>query len=206
MAEYFTAFAAECGVSVRRAVRASAQRADEPDDKFNMAVMGLRLAARSNGVARLHGAVSREMFQGLWPDLAVDEVPIGSITNGVHGRTWVSARVDALLTRVVGEDWPGADAERWARVRDVDPLEAWATLNDGRDELVRLARQRLGDDVLDPTRPDRRLRPPLRHLQAGDAAALRPGSTRASCCTTPSGRCSSCSPGRPTPPTRPARS
>ena len=54
-----------------------------------MAVMGLRLAARSNGVATLHGAVSREMFQGLWPDLAVDEVPIGSITNGVHGRTWV---------------------------------------------------------------------------------------------------------------------
>ena len=56
-----------------------------------MAVMGLRLAARSNGVAKLHGAVSRAMFQGLWPDLAVDEVPIGAITNGVHGRTWVSA-------------------------------------------------------------------------------------------------------------------
>ena len=91
------------------------------------------------------------MFNGLWPDLAVDDVPIGSITNGVHGRTWVSARVDALLTRVVGEDWPGADATRWARVRDVDPLEAWTALNDGRDELVRLARQRLGEDVLDPT-------------------------------------------------------
>ena len=54
------------------------------------------------------------MFQALWPDLRDDEVPIGSITNGVHGRTWASARVDALLTRVVGEDWPGADAERWA--------------------------------------------------------------------------------------------
>ena len=86
-----------------------------------MAVMGLRLAARSNGVAKLHGAVSREMFQPLWPDLPVDEVPIGSITNGVHGRTWASPRVDALLTRVVGEDWPGADAERWGRVRGVDP-------------------------------------------------------------------------------------
>ena len=171
-----------------------------------MAVMGLRLAARSNGVARLHGAVSRRMFHGLWPDLAVDEVPIGSITNGVHGRTWVSARVDALLTRVVGEDWPGADAERWARVRDVDPLEAWATLNDGRDELVRLARQRLGEDVLDPTVADRRLRPPLRHLQAGDAAALRPGAALRAAARSPTGRCSSCSPARRTPPTRRARS
>ena len=66
-----------------------------------MAVMGLRLAARSNGVAKLHGAVSREMFQGLWPELAVDEVPIGSVTNGVHGRTWVSAarRRPALARR-----------------------------------------------------------------------------------------------------------
>jgi starch phosphorylase len=115
-----------------------------------MAVMGLRLAARSNGVASLHGKVSREMFQPLWPDLSVDEVPIGSITNGVHGRSWVSPRVDALLTRVVGGDWDGADAERWRRVRGVDPTEAWATMNDGREELVRLARAKLGGEVLDP--------------------------------------------------------
>ncbi len=151
LAQYFTDFAAELGVTFDQLFQLG-HRADEPDEKFNMAVMGLRLAARSNGVARLHGAVSRRMFQGLWPGLSVDEVPIGSITNGVHGRTWVSPRVDALLTRVVGEEWPGADAERWARVREVDPLEAWATLNDGRDELVRLARQRLGSDVLNPRR------------------------------------------------------
>jgi starch phosphorylase len=148
MEEYFTSFAKELGVTFDE-LFAIGERQDEPDGKFNMAVMGLRLAARSNGVAKLHGAVSREMFQGLWPDLAVDEVPIGSITNGVHGRTWVSARVDALLSRVVGEDWHGADAARWARILDVDPMEAWSTLNDGRDELVRLARQRLGEDVLD---------------------------------------------------------
>ena len=78
------------------------------------------MAARSNGVSRLHGATSRELFHRLWPDLSVDEVPIGSITNGVHGRTWVSPRVDALLTRVVGDDWPGADAERWARVGEIE--------------------------------------------------------------------------------------
>ena len=148
MEDYFTSFAKELGVSFDE-LFAIGERADEPDEKFNMAVMGLRLAARSNGVAKLHGAVSREMFQGLWPDLAVDEVPIGSITNGVHGRTWVSARVDALLSRVVGEDWHGADRERWSRILEVDPMEAWSTLNDGRDELVRLARQRLGEDVLD---------------------------------------------------------
>jgi starch phosphorylase len=151
MDRYFTGFAAECGVSLDELL-AIGQPPGGAEDEFNMAVMGLRLAGRSNGVAQLHGAVSRRMFRGLWPELGADEVPIGSITNGVHGRTWVSARVDALLTRVVGEDWPGADAERWARAGDTDPLEVWAALNDGRAELVRLARQRLGADVLDPRR------------------------------------------------------
>ena len=151
LADYFADFAKECGVTFDELFDLG-RRADEPDDKFNMAVMGLRLAARSNGVARLHGAVSRRMFNGLWPDLAVDDVPIGSITNGVHARTWASARVDALLTRVVGEDWPrcrrdemGAGPRRRRRSR------RGPRSNDGRDELVRLARQRLGEDVLDPT-------------------------------------------------------
>ena len=150
MEDYFTSFAKELDVTFDE-LFAIGEREDEPDGTFNMAVMGLRLAARSNGVAELHGAVSREMFHGLWPDLDVDDVPIGSITNGVHGRTWVSARVDALLSRVVGEDWPAADAGRWSRIVEVDPLDAWSTLNDGRDELVRLARRRLGEDVLDPS-------------------------------------------------------
>ncbi|NLA29285.1 MAG: glycosyltransferase family 1 protein, partial [Propionibacterium sp.] len=56
---------------------------------FNMAVMGLRLSQRANGVSRLHGEVSRQMFQQLWPGFDVTEVPIGSVTNGVHGYTWI---------------------------------------------------------------------------------------------------------------------
>ena len=57
--------------------------------KFNMAVMGLRLAQRANGVAKLHGAVSRSMFQGLWQGFDADEVPISSVTNGVHVPSWI---------------------------------------------------------------------------------------------------------------------
>ena len=63
---------------------------------FNMAVMGLRLAQRANGVSRLHGVVSREMFDGLWPGFDDAEVPITSITNGVHGPTWVDRQVFEL--------------------------------------------------------------------------------------------------------------
>jgi len=64
---------------------------------FNMAVMGMRLAQRVNGVSLLHGEVSRQMFSGLWPGFDTSEVPIGSVTNGVHTPTWVAPEVLFLL-------------------------------------------------------------------------------------------------------------
>ncbi len=150
--KYFTAFAGECGVTIDELFalgRHPATPADEPA-KFNMAVMGLRLAARSNGVSALHGAVSRNMFNALWPDLTDTEVPIGSITNGVHGRSWTSIRVDKLLSRAVGDDWATAATDRWSAVRDLDPAEVWDTIMAGRRGLVRFVRSRLGGGVLNP--------------------------------------------------------
>ena len=71
--------------------------AEEHPGMFNMAHMGLRLAQRANGVSQLHGAVSRSMFRGLWPQFDIDEVPIGSVTNGVHGPTWAAREIASLL-------------------------------------------------------------------------------------------------------------
>ncbi|WP_116999554.1 alpha-glucan family phosphorylase [Desertimonas flava] len=151
---YFSGFAEECGVSIDElfAIGESPDEADvaDEDKKFNMAVMGLRLAARSNGVAELHGTVSQAMFHGLWPGVDTEEVPIGSITNGVHGRSWTSLRVDALLSRAIGDDWSSAGADRWANVRDMDPAEIWDTMVAGRRGLVRFVRGLLGGGVLNP--------------------------------------------------------
>ncbi len=77
-------------------------------DVFNMAVMGMRLAQRVNGVSKLHGQVSREMFAGLWPGFDTREVPITSVTNGVHTPTWVAQEV-LSLTGPAG-DWEQAAA------------------------------------------------------------------------------------------------
>ncbi|MDQ3824909.1 MAG: alpha-glucan family phosphorylase, partial [Actinomycetota bacterium] len=82
------------GVDVGRVL---ALGADENPGMFNMAHMGLRLAQRANGVSQLHGAVSRAMFRGLWPQFDVDEVPIGSVTNGVHGPTWTAREISGLI-------------------------------------------------------------------------------------------------------------
>ncbi|MGE0140313.1 MAG: alpha-glucan family phosphorylase, partial [Ilumatobacteraceae bacterium] len=150
MERYFTGFAAECGVSFDT-LMSLGRRDDEPDEtRFNMAVMGLRLGGRSNGVAQLHGAVSREMFGGLWPDIPVDEVPIRAITNGVHAHTWVSDPIDALLRSSVGGVWDGADDATWKGVEGLAAADIWAARRVGRAELVEFVRSRLGDALLDP--------------------------------------------------------
>jgi len=115
---------------------------------FNMAVMGLRLAQRANGVSRLHGAVSRGMFRGLWPGFDEDEVPIGSITNGVHSGTWIDPQVLELGERHLGRD-AIASGTAWDRVDRVPTAEIWATKRRLREQLVENARARLRASMRD---------------------------------------------------------
>ncbi|MFE6663817.1 alpha-glucan family phosphorylase [Streptomyces sp. NPDC057697] len=104
---------------------------------FNMAVMGLRLAQRANGVSTLHGSVSREMFAGLWPGFDAAEVPITSVTNGVHAPTWVAPEVFALRGRYGGT--PG----RWDSADRVPARELWELRRTLRGQLVTEVRERL---------------------------------------------------------------
>ena len=94
---YFAADAAGGTLPLERVLALGAETYPGGDPHvFNMAVMGMRLAQRVNGVSVLHGEVSREMFAGLWPGFDTSEVPIGSITNGVHAPTWVARKVSEL--------------------------------------------------------------------------------------------------------------
>src|SRR5690606_5523836 len=112
-------------------------------ETFNMAVMSLRLSGSTNGVARLHGAVSRRMFADVWPDVPVEEVPIGSVTNGVHAPSWTSREVSDVFERHVGAAWVEADSQRWAGILDVSDRELWAVRRTHRERLVAYARRRL---------------------------------------------------------------
>ena len=146
---YFGGWAAECGITVDELMaighRPGGTEAEvaEAEDRFNMAVMGLRLAGRSNAVSKLHGAVSREMFADLWPDLPDDEVPITSVTNGVHAGTWVSADMTDLLSRHVLPEWDEADADSWARVWSTPDDELWRVKDQARSRLVAFVRERM---------------------------------------------------------------
>ncbi len=108
---------------------------------FNMAVMGLRLAQRANGVAKLHGVVSREMFSGLWPGFDHSEVPITSVTNGVHVPSWVDPRMSELAGTQFGSE-AGAPG-RWDVAYNVSDEEIWALRRELRVSLVDDVRKRL---------------------------------------------------------------
>ncbi|MET7941495.1 glycosyltransferase family 1 protein [Streptomyces sp. NPDC005302] len=115
---------------------------------FNMAVMGLRLGQRANGVSLLHGQVSREMFSGLWPGFDPEEVPITSVTNGVHAPTWVAPEVFRLGARQIGaprtEDaLTVGGSDRWDAVAEIADQEIWDLRRVLREKLVLEVRERL---------------------------------------------------------------
>ncbi|MDR2517990.1 MAG: alpha-glucan family phosphorylase [Spirochaetaceae bacterium] len=118
--------------------------ADE-GETFCMTVLAIKMAAYANGVAKLHGLVSREMWKDLWPGLPLDEVPIGHVTNGVHSRTWVSNNMIELLDRYFGprfEDEP-TSLEVWDRMDRISDEELWRTHERRRERLVAFARERI---------------------------------------------------------------
>ena len=132
------------GVSLDRII---AFGVDDDPSKFNMAHMGLRLAQRANGVSLLHGRVSREMFNELWPGFDPAEVPIGSITNGVHAPTWAAPQWLELGRELSGGDLPSAPAvwepALWERLQQVDPGHLWWIRSQLREGLVNDVRARL---------------------------------------------------------------
>ena len=127
------------GVPVDRVLELGAE---EDPGVFNMAHMGLRMAQRRNGVAQLHGIVSRGMFSGLWPGFDTAEVPISSITNGVHAPTWVAREVFELAEREIGSALT-AEAQGWEGIAEVPGTSIWATRRVLRERLVQEVRRRL---------------------------------------------------------------
>ena len=143
--QYFGGNSPTPGVPAERILALGAEDFEGGDTAvFNMAVMGFRLAQRANGVSQLHGHVSRGMFNGLWSGFDEADVPIGSITNGVHAPTWVAREVFDLATNS-GADVESNSPEVWDVVDKVPAGDIWSTKRLLRQRLVEDARRRLRD-------------------------------------------------------------
>ncbi len=146
--QYFGSRSSVPGVPVERILKLGAEDYTGGDSGvFNMAVMGFRLSQRANGVSLLHGHVSRGMFNGLWPAFDEAEVPITSITNGVHAPTWVAREVFELANKA-GADTDSDTADVWNVVDRIPSADLWSTKRDLRARLVQDARGRLRKSCL----------------------------------------------------------
>jgi starch phosphorylase len=141
---YLAPYATMLGLELEALLRLGRYRPEDPDDTFCPTVLALRMTDAHNGVSRLHGAVTRQQWGGLWPRVPLEEVPIGHVTNGVHLQSWITPEIDRLLDRQLGEEWrkvPGAP-ESWSPMLDADDIELWAASRAARARLVAATRNR----------------------------------------------------------------
>ncbi|MGQ9582449.1 MAG: alpha-glucan family phosphorylase [Thermoplasmatota archaeon] len=145
MERYFGDFARRCGLRWEDFLALGRQNPFNPGEGFSMAVLALRTAASANAVSRLHATVSRSMWQGVWPSVPTDEIPISHITNGIHHRSWISKDMAELLLRYLGPRWikDPSDHTIWQGVHKIPDEELWGTHSRRRERLVAFARRRL---------------------------------------------------------------
>lgn len=141
---YLTPFAAEMRVGIGKILGLGRMRPDDQTEPFNMAYLAIRGSSRINGVSRLHGEVSRELFADLFPRCPLEEVPVGHVTNGVHVPSWDSQAADELWTNAdLRSQWMGVPTPIAERMDTVPTAELWTLRNRNREGFVSWARQRL---------------------------------------------------------------
>jgi len=132
----------ELAISVDDLLATGRQNPEDNSEPFNMADLAVRGSGQINGVSKLHGKVSREIFQPLFPRWPREEVPIGSVTNGIHVPTWDSAEADALWTSACGKKrWRG-DRPVEDDIRQIPNQKLWELRSAGRKGLIERMRKR----------------------------------------------------------------
>jgi len=154
MERYFWEFPGKAGISFDEFFRMG-QMSDNPADAFSMTILALRTSRHSNGVSALHGQVSRGLWEGVWAGVPRDEVPITSITNGIHTKTWMAPEFSDMYDKYLG-DWEEnlMDHEFWRGVIDIPDEALWDTHQTLKSRLIdfvrariRAQRERLGESM-----------------------------------------------------------
>lgn len=144
MTQYFSEYANTLGISMESLLSLGRSQEVEDRDAFNMAYLALRGCGRANGVSRLHGEVSRQIFRPLFPRWPEHEIPIGHVTNGVHVPSWDSAAADTLWTERCGKgSWCSTLETVEHAWKNVDDEKLWNMRNEARLPLITAVRRRM---------------------------------------------------------------
>ena len=160
MEKYFRSWPQILGISWKDFLGLGRVNVNDEKETYCLTVLALKLAAYANGVAKLHGVVSRDMWKGLWPGLPINEIPIGHVTNGVHPRTWVSSGMIDLLDRYFGPQFEAkpTELEIWNRMDRISDEELWRTHERRRERLVAFVRERIREQYKRTGAVERRVR------------------------------------------------
>ncbi|MGI8438374.1 MAG: alpha-glucan family phosphorylase [Chthoniobacterales bacterium] len=142
MRRYFGDFANELGLPFDELFSFGQTRV-QPNDPFSMTILALRASRHANGVSKLHGEVSRGLWKDVWAGVPVEEVPITSITNGIHTKTWMAPEFHELYTKYLC-DWEEnlTDHDFWRGVMDIPDAQLWETHQKLKMRLVEFVRER----------------------------------------------------------------
>lgn len=142
--DYFNRYCEQAGFPFEKLLTLGRKNLQDPSERFSMAVLALKTSAFRNAVSALHKFVSQAMFQDLWPRLPVDEVPITSITNGVHVPTWINGDLAALYDQYLQPEWRERleEAKMWELVHEIPNQELWEMHRKRRRRMVAFVRER----------------------------------------------------------------
>ena len=151
MDKYFYNYYPQLGLSRDDFLGLGRENPDDRDEPFAMPILALRLSDKANSVSKLHGEVSRWMWQNIWPDVFEDDVPITPVTNGIHLPSWVSGdSIVNLFNQYLGEDWQedSLNPSIWEKINDIPNEELWTVHEQNRATLIEIARQRLRNQLI----------------------------------------------------------
>ena len=141
--KYFKDFWPRLGLSREEFLMLGMKPGKELDKGFNMGILALKIAGKKNGVSKLHGAVSRELFGEIWPEIAANEAPIGYVTNGIHTCSWLAPRMKELFNKYLIPYWQDNmhKDQIWEKIRNVPDDKIWSIHNDRKMKLLRLVKE-----------------------------------------------------------------
>ena len=150
MQKYFVDYIKQIDMSMEEFLKLGKIDPNNQKEDFCMTVLALNLSAKNNGVSELHGHVSREMWKDIWKGVPAKELPIDSITNGIHTLSWISFDMQNLLDRYLGPRWRTKPLEYgiWERVQKIPDAELWRTHERRKERLIDFCRERLKAQII----------------------------------------------------------
>jgi starch phosphorylase len=155
MHEYFRAYCNEAGIAFEQLLALGRRHPGDGNEPFSMAIAAIKTSAYRNAVSRLHRQVSQHMWEGLWPKLPVWEVPITSVTNGVHLPTWINGDLAGLYDQYLQPDWREghADPKVWDQIADIPETELWEAHRRRKRRLITFVRERAAASAMERKAP-----------------------------------------------------